>query len=160
MFFSAVPFVFAKAKFGKLLVIKTHESITSHLGDDGRCSDAPTPPVAMFDDLLRNRRPNWKDTVNKQVMRRWSKIIHCHTHGQEGSLKDIDPVDFCRINNPYPYTDGLLIDSIKKLFSPFGTQSLGIIKMGEIKLLREDDCCSHYRAGQGAPSGLVNAGDP
>jgi len=157
MFFSAVPFILAKAKFWKLLVIKGHQSIPSYLGNDGRCRDAQTPPVTMFDDLLRDRRPNWKDTVNKQVIRRWSEIIHCHAHGQEGSLKDIDPVDFYRINNSYPNRDGLLIDRIKKLFSPLRAQSLGIIKMGEIKLLREDDCRSHDWAGQRAPSGLVNA---
>ena len=140
VFFGAVPFILAKAKFRKLLVIKGHESIPSHLGNDGRCRNAQRPPVTMFDDLLWDRRSNWKGTVNQQVIRGWSKIIHCHAHGQEGSPKDIDPVYFCRINNPYPYRDCLLVDRIKKLFSPLGAQSLGIIKMGEIKLLREDDC--------------------
>jgi len=157
--FSAVPFVLAKAKFGELLVIKAHESIPSHLGNDRSCRNAQTPTVPMLDDLLWDLRSDRKGAVNQQVIGIWPKIIHCHTHGQEGCLKDIDPVDFRRINKPYPYRDRLPIDRIEKLFSFLGAQFLGVIKMGEIELLREDDRCSHYRAGQRAPSGLIDPGN-
>ena len=86
MFFRAIPLIPAKTKLGKLLVVTPHESVPSHLGDDGCCRNGQTPPVTMFDDLLGDPRSNRKDSVNQQVTRGWFKIIHCYTHGQEGSL--------------------------------------------------------------------------
>jgi len=97
--------------------------------------------------------------VNQQVISAWPQIVHCNIHGHEGSLKDIDTVDLCRINNPNSYRDGLLIDCIEELFSPLRAQPLGIVKMGKEKLVREYGCCCHYRPGQRASSSLVYAGN-
>ncbi len=154
-----VAFVPIEAVGGKEPMVKLHQTIASHFGDDGRAGDGVTRPVTADDRPAREVNGGNVAAIHEHQLRRDGQICHGLRHRLQGGLADVVGID--RVGGDDPDADDrLLEDDVIGERSLARAEALGIIDPHREEASGgEDDGRSDDRTGPRAAPRLIDAGD-
>ena len=97
--FSSVTFVLAEAILGESRAKVTHHPVARDLGDHAGGSDAQADAINVDDCRLRQRKRNYGEPIDQDVVGWLEQGLNRHAHGAVARAQNVDPIDLDGINN-------------------------------------------------------------
>ena len=136
-------------------MILSHQTVSSHFGEDGSRRDGDGKPVSLNDGSLRHTKRWQEDRIQEQKIGRARQGLHGSTHGLPGGLENVQGFDFPLGGQTNPSGDGLLNDRIiQAVPNDFG-YLFRVVQTRQDKAARQNHDGGHNGASQRASSGLV-----
>jgi hypothetical protein len=133
----AISLMFRKAELRKFVINLQHDSISSDLGDDARCSDGKRLPVSLDDAIVRQWEKFQGPPIDEAVIGPGIEGLCCSAHREMSGLEDIEPVDFLVVRGCDCPADPLVLgDDLIEAFPIHGADFLGIVEPRASEALR------------------------
>ncbi len=162
----AIALVPGKTVGGKLFAQFRHQGVACNLGDDAGGGNREAAPVAVDNRGVGAGEIIHRQSVHQRVLRQRRQLEQGPAHGQMRGLADIVAVNFRGVRQAHAdFHAGGGMEEVGKMLPLAGRQLLGVGQTCQaFRRFRLQPGAGanyrggHYRAGQGAASGFVHAG--
>ena len=145
---------------GKLAMILGHEPVPRHFRHDRSRRDGHAQQIAFDDGTERDRTPRQGNGVNQEAIGLRPETGQRPTHGQAGRFENVQPVDLLMARAADSDRDGSAGNRDVELFTFRFSEKFGIVASDDPAAAGQDDGGRDDWTGQGASTGLVQAGNP
>ena len=97
-------------------------------------------------------------SVDDDGLRSHGELVEGPVHGEDGGVEDVYPVYLLWGDDAHSPGGGIALDDLAEGLAPPCRQLLGVVEIGVVVVVGEDDGGGKDAAGKTAPAGLVAAG--
>jgi len=134
-----------------------HDRISVHLRDNRGGGDRAVDRIAMHQGCLGLSDTRNAPRIDHQMFGRGIERHDGTSHGLEGRVKNVEPVDFFDRHFTDPHGDRLFAHQGVESLAPISAQLLRIIEPRQLDALRQNHSSRNDRPGEGPDPDLVDA---
>jgi hypothetical protein len=154
----AVAFVSGEAEFREDAIPLAHTGVTSNFREDRCGRDALAPGVSTDQRLLLDPKIDCYG-VDQEVIRAEAEKLHRSSHGEPGSLQNVDTVDLESIGSRNSTARTPLADALGEDLTDFRVEFFTVPQSADRPCGIENDRSGINRAEQSSSADLVDTGN-